>query len=274
MENQELAKLSTEVQIVKPSNQDLQLELFNHKQHIAAEVKNVLFNELSTIVVNSFQILNQDIVHKLANLEKDLKLEVQQMGFKLDDFENRIKEIYQRTEKMENLVQTEVKGIWNGITGIREENLALGVKVESLTEDLVKGLRDLEKWKIWVRDLEKKVYEGKEDQGIKVALDEIRNFVEYQKYEFQSQLVIESQKNDEKLLNLKLNLEKSIKSIPPPGKSQSKPYESLANKQDLIEYINDNISKWYLELNPLKTRLEKLEKTEYTILEFIKNYKN
>ena len=146
--------------------------------------------------------------------------------------------------------------------------------METLTEDVVKGLRDLDQWKIWLKDLEKKVFDNKEEKGLKVALDEIRSFVEYQKYEFQSQLIAESQKNDEKFLNLKLNLEKSMRSIPLPSKSPSKPYESLANKQDLIEYINDNIGKWYLELNPLKSRLEKLEKTEIMTLDFIKRYKN
>ena len=132
----------------KPSNQQtqdlrslvetLQSALYNHKQHIANEIKNSLSTEFS-ISLNTY---HQNIIQKFSeatlNMEKEIKLEFNSISHRIESVETRLNEFHSQL----SAVKAEFSGFNQSSSEnfqlIKEKLLVLELQSENIKKNLKK----------------------------------------------------------------------------------------------------------------------------------------
>jgi hypothetical protein len=279
MNNLEIANVNkdSQIDVVKTQDtQELQIELLRHKQHIALEVKNAVICEVNNVIAQCLQVMNQEYLNGFTCLENELKIEFQDIKFKFRLLENKVEGIAGRVENFENLIKSQDDNFTDHLSKLREKNVEYQSKISFIKEDLDMIRKDLEKNRGFILDFRENYSERSEkncDQ-MKIMINDIKTTLDYLRFDFQNSLNAESLKVDEKLKTLKISIENTQKTFQNSTTRQAVPYQSLNYHQELIDYVHDSISKWFSELNPIRIRLEKLEKNDSFVSELIKSRKN
>ena len=129
---------SQQTQDLKSLVETLQSALYNHKQHIANEIKNSLSTEFS-ISLNTY---HQNIIQKFSegtlNMEKEIKLEFNSISHRIDSVEARLNEFYSQLSDVKSEFSAFSQSSSDNFQAVKEKLLVLELQSQDLKKNLKK----------------------------------------------------------------------------------------------------------------------------------------
>ncbi|OMJ92393.1 hypothetical protein SteCoe_4836 [Stentor coeruleus] len=246
---------------LKSMVESLQIALSNHKQHIANEVKDCLYNEISHLINQAFHNFSENYLKTILSLEKGVQLELQNLGFKLQTLENKSSDLLEKIKHLENMFTDKNKIIDQDIRNIYEKNACAQQLITSY-KDIIKKLEDN------YMLLNNEVVTVKENinSNKQVIISEFNNYlyqirheIEMVKLESYSKIQTESAKIQNNFFEFRGYFEQQLAKVGPSNQYEPEVKKDYYREKDLIDYINTGLSKQYEELSKVRSRVEMLE---------------
>lgn len=246
---------------LKSMVESLQMALSNHKQHIANEVKDCLYNELSQLINLAFHNFSENYLKTILSLEKGVQLELQNLGFKLQTLETKSSDILEKIKNLENTFTDKHKIINQDIRSIHEKNISAQQMIYDY-KDAIKKLED------HYMLLNNEVVSVKENlnSNKQVIISEFNNYlyqirheIEMVKLESYSKIQTESSRMQNNIFEFRGYFEQQLAKVGLSNQYAPEVKKDYYKEKDLIDYINTGLSKQYEELSKVRTRVEALE---------------
>lgn len=250
--------------------ESLQVALFNHKQHIANEVRNILLTDLSLTITNNYQTFSDKCNQSLYTLEKSVSLELQSINFKIQSIESKSSELFTKIAGLESLILQNSNNLSENQQKCNEKMIVL----EQRTMNLLENLRKVEEsnliiaedlWKLTetVNNLKRTV-----ENDVKSVNSENKAALDGFKFEVLHKMQKDLFEMQEKVNEIKTFTEQEAFNS---SFGSNLNINSGVEYKNLVEFMKLNVNKCYLDIGSLRMRVEKLEISQQVCEEFRKN---